>query len=65
MLKLLGANIEMVDTPDNQGGYLQSRIKRVQELLRPFPKVIGLTSMLTNLTGRRITMGLALKLFPV
>jgi cysteine synthase A len=38
MLKLLGANIEMVDTPDNQGGYLQSRIKRVQELLKTIPQ---------------------------
>ena len=38
MLKLLGANIEMLDTPDNQGGYLQSRIKRVQELLKTIPQ---------------------------
>jgi N-(2-amino-2-carboxyethyl)-L-glutamate synthase len=38
MLQLLGANIEMVRIPDNQGGYLQSRIRRVHELLQTIPQ---------------------------
>jgi len=37
ILTYLGANIEMVNTPDDQGGYLQSRIRRVQELQRIIP----------------------------
>lgn len=37
ILTCLGANIEMVNTPDDQGGYLQSRIRRVQELERVIP----------------------------
>lgn len=38
ILKLLGARIEMVDEPDDQGGYLKTRIARVQQLLRSHPK---------------------------
>ncbi|KAB7706228.1 2,3-diaminopropionate biosynthesis protein SbnA [Bacillus aerolatus] len=38
ILKLLGARVEMVDTPDDQGGYLKTRIKRVQELLNTIPE---------------------------
>lgn len=37
MLKLYGANIDMVDTPDDQGGYLKSRIRRVNEILQEIP----------------------------
>lgn len=37
ILELLGAHIEMVETPDDQGGYLKSRIQRVQELLYMMP----------------------------
>jgi len=37
MLQLLGANIELVRELDDQGGYLQSRIRRVQELLQNIP----------------------------
>lgn len=33
IIKSYGANIEMVDTPDENGGYLKTRIARVQELL--------------------------------
>jgi cysteine synthase A len=34
VLQLLGSNIEMVHEPDEQGGYLKSRIRRVKELLQ-------------------------------
>lgn len=37
IIKQLGANIEMVHEPDDQGGYLKTRIKRVQELLASTP----------------------------
>lgn len=37
ILQLFGATIEMVRDPDDQGGYLKSRIKRVQELVRQIP----------------------------
>jgi 2,3-diaminopropionate biosynthesis protein SbnA len=37
MLECLGAHIEMVHTPDNQGGYLKTRIQRVHELLDLIP----------------------------
>lgn len=37
IIKRLGANIDMVSTPDDQGGYLQTRIKRVKELLAADP----------------------------
>jgi cysteine synthase A len=33
----LGAQVELVDEPDDQGGYLKSRIRRVQELLQLLP----------------------------
>lgn len=37
ILQNLGAQINMVDLPDRQGGYLQTRIARVQELLSETP----------------------------
>ena len=33
-MRMLGAQIEMVDQPDENGGYLLSRLERVQELCR-------------------------------
>lgn len=38
ILQQLGAQIEMVDRPDDQGGYLKTRIRRVQELLTILPQ---------------------------
>lgn len=37
ILKQLGAQVEMVTEPDDQGGYLKTRIRRVQELVRQIP----------------------------
>lgn len=37
ILRNLDAHIEMVNEPDDQGGYLQSRIRRVYELLEIIP----------------------------
>ncbi|WP_304364767.1 2,3-diaminopropionate biosynthesis protein SbnA [Brevibacillus dissolubilis] len=37
IIKALGANIEMVQEPDDQGGYLKTRIKRVKELVEMTP----------------------------
>jgi N-(2-amino-2-carboxyethyl)-L-glutamate synthase len=38
ILQQLQANIELVDTPDNHGGYLETRIQRVHQLLRTIPR---------------------------
>jgi N-(2-amino-2-carboxyethyl)-L-glutamate synthase len=40
ILQRLGARIEMVEQPDDQGGYLKTRIQRVQDLLRVLPNSI-------------------------
>lgn len=37
IIKQMGARIEMVREPDDQGGYLKTRIKRVQELRQAIP----------------------------
>jgi N-(2-amino-2-carboxyethyl)-L-glutamate synthase len=37
ILKQMGARIDMVQEPDDQGGYLKTRIRRVQELLQTTP----------------------------
>jgi 2,3-diaminopropionate biosynthesis protein SbnA len=37
LLRQLGAHVEMVSEPDEAGGYLHSRIRRVQELVREIP----------------------------
>lgn len=37
ILKQLGANVEMVNQPDDRGGYLKTRIRRVQELVESIP----------------------------
>ncbi|MEI7025530.1 2,3-diaminopropionate biosynthesis protein SbnA [Paenibacillus sp. y28] len=37
ILRQMGANIEMVEERDDQGGYLQTRIRRVNELLQQDP----------------------------
>jgi 2,3-diaminopropionate biosynthesis protein SbnA len=37
-MQALGAQIEMVDQPDENGGYLLSRLQRVQELCQRFPR---------------------------
>lgn len=38
IIKQLGANVEMVNEPDDQGGYLKTRIKRVKELVETTPE---------------------------
>lgn len=37
ILKQFGADIDMVNEPDDQGGYLKTRLRRVNELLRELP----------------------------
>lgn len=37
MLRTLGARIEMVDTPDDHGGYLHTRVRRARELAGGLP----------------------------
>jgi cysteine synthase A len=52
MLELLGANIEMVQEPDNQGGYLQSRIRRVHELLQTIPQSLWINQYANELNWK-------------
>ncbi len=52
MLQLLGANIEMVHELDDQGGYLQSRIRRVQELLQTIPRSLWINQYANELNWK-------------
>lgn len=49
LLKKMGANVEMVNEPDNQGGYLKTRIKRVKELLNITPNGIWINQYANRL----------------
>lgn len=49
ILHLLGANIEMVHVRDDQGGYLKSRIQRVQELLHDIPQSLWINQYANDL----------------
>lgn len=42
ILQQLGANVEMVQQADDQGGYLKTRISKVQELLETLPQAFWL-----------------------
>jgi len=49
ILRHLGANIEMVKEPDDQGGYLQTRIRRVHELCQTIPQSLWINQYSNNL----------------
>jgi 2,3-diaminopropionate biosynthesis protein SbnA len=49
ILRHLGANIEMVQEPDAQGGYLQTRIRRVHELCQAIPQSFWINQYANNL----------------
>jgi N-(2-amino-2-carboxyethyl)-L-glutamate synthase len=52
MLHLLRANIEMVHLPDEQGGYLHSRIQRVHELLQTTPQSLWINQYANQLNWK-------------
>jgi 2,3-diaminopropionate biosynthesis protein SbnA len=52
-MQALGAQIEMVDYPDENGGYLLSRLERVQELCRRSPTYVW-TNQYANPANPRI-----------
>jgi N-(2-amino-2-carboxyethyl)-L-glutamate synthase len=57
ILQQLGARIEMVEQPDDQGGYLRTRIQRVQDLLRIMPNSMWINQYANQLnyeTGNEI-----------
>lgn len=62
LLKRFGANVDMVREPDEQGGYLHSRIRRVRELLATLPNAYWINQYANELnwqayyhgTGREI-----------
>lgn len=49
MLRTLGAQIEMVDEPDDQGGYLKTRVRRAQELARDSEDGVWVNQYANNL----------------
>lgn len=63
ILRQLGANVEIVQEPDDQGGYLKTRIQRVKELLQTIPNSFWLNQYANDLnwqshyhgTGKEIT----------
>ena len=55
ILEQLGARIEMVTKPDPYGGYLHTRLERVQELLARYRAPTGSTSTRTTSTRSATT----------
>jgi N-(2-amino-2-carboxyethyl)-L-glutamate synthase len=49
ILQQFGANIDMVSEPDDQGGYLKTRIRRVKELLQIIPKSVWINQYANQL----------------
>ena len=49
MLRTLGARIEMVDTPDDQGGYLQTRVRRARQLAGVLPHGVWINQYANDL----------------
>ena len=49
ILQQLGANIDMVKEPDDQGGYLKTRIARVQELVKIIPDSLWINQYANHL----------------
>jgi N-(2-amino-2-carboxyethyl)-L-glutamate synthase len=52
ILHLLEANIEMVHNRDDQGGYLKSRIQRVQKLLQDIPQSLWINQYANDLNWK-------------
>lgn len=52
ILHLLGANVDMVDVPDDRNGYLKSRIRRVQELLQEIPQSLWINQYANDLNWK-------------
>jgi cysteine synthase A len=48
ILHQLGVGVDTVDEPDDGGGYLQNRIRRVQELLREMPAALWVNQYANN-----------------
>lgn len=48
ILQQLGVDVDIVDEPDDGGGYLQNRIRRVQELLQEMPAALWVNQYANN-----------------
>jgi N-(2-amino-2-carboxyethyl)-L-glutamate synthase len=48
ILRQLGVDVDIVDEPDGQGGYLHTRIRRVKELLQQRPATIWVNQYANN-----------------
>ncbi|ASS77259.1 2,3-diaminopropionate biosynthesis protein SbnA [Tumebacillus algifaecis] len=52
IIKQFGANIDMVSVPDAAGGYLQTRINRVKELLQTLPNAYWINQYANELNWK-------------
>ena len=59
ILKQLGANVEMVNQPDDRGGYLKTRIRKVQELVESIPHSFWLNQYANKLNWQAHYYGTA------
>ncbi len=59
ILKQLGANVEMVNQPDDRGGYLKTRIRKVQELVESIPDSFWLNQYANKLNWQAHYYGTA------
>lgn len=59
ILRNLGAHVEMVEEPDRERGYLQTRLRRVHELLRDQPDLLWVNQYANELCLRAHADGTA------
>lgn len=52
LLGVLGARVEVVSTPDQRGGFLESRLRRVRELLDRSPEALWINQYANELNTR-------------
>ncbi|MDR6225695.1 2,3-diaminopropionate biosynthesis protein SbnA [Desmospora profundinema] len=57
ILKALGANIDMVEERDDQGGYLKTRIRRVHELMETIPNSVWIRQYANELNWKAHYIG--------
>ncbi|QGK70208.1 2,3-diaminopropionate biosynthesis protein SbnA [Allosaccharopolyspora coralli] len=52
LLRLFGADVEMVDEPDESGGYLHTRVRRARELVNSMPNAVLVNQYANDLNWR-------------
>jgi N-(2-amino-2-carboxyethyl)-L-glutamate synthase len=59
ILRKLGAHVEIVQEPDDQGGYLKTRIRRVKELIHTIPNSVWINQYANDLNWQAHYYGTA------